>query len=82
MPSGVVPIEAATIDVRSGEAMIVPEMEVPATVLETNISKVGEHLSAAEVGLMSLILPLGVTGESEELVVSGGSYRLYFVIAR
>ena len=31
--------------------MIVLEREVPAVVLETNISKEGEHLSATEVGL-------------------------------
>ena len=50
-PPGVVPAEAATIDVCPGEAMIAPEREVPAAVLETDISDAGEHLSASEVGL-------------------------------
>ena len=40
-----------TIDVRSGEAMIAPEREVPVTVLETDISEAGKHLSTTEVGL-------------------------------
>ena len=39
------------MDVRFGEAMISSEREVPAVVLETDISKAGEHLSAIEVGL-------------------------------
>ena len=50
-PPGAVPAEAATIDVRPGEAMITPEREVPTAVLGTDISEVGEHLSAAEVRL-------------------------------
>ena len=50
-PPGVVPVEAATIDVCYGEAMIALEREVPAAVLETDISKAGEHLSIVEVGL-------------------------------
>ena len=50
-PLGVVPVEAVTIDVRSGEAMIVSKREVPTTVLETDISEAGKHLSAAKVGL-------------------------------
>ena len=40
-----------TIDVRLGEAMIVSEREVPAAVLEADISEAGEHLSTAEFGL-------------------------------
>ena len=50
-PPGAVPAEVATIDVHSGEAMIVSEREVPVAILETDISEAGEHLSAAEVGL-------------------------------
>ena len=50
-PLGVVPVEAATINVRSGEAMITPKKEVPATVLKIDISEAGEHLSTVEVGL-------------------------------
>ena len=37
-PPGVVPAEAATIDVRSGEVMITLKMEVPPVVLEVDIS--------------------------------------------
>ena len=51
MPPGDVPVEAATIDVRLGEAMITSEREVPTAVLEADISEAGEHLSTAEVGL-------------------------------
>ena len=82
-PPSVVPTEAATINVRSGEAMIVSKREVPAAVLdEADISEVGEHLSAAEVGLgnepdSSAI----VTGESEEPDVFSESQGLYFSIA-
>ena len=36
-PPGVVLDEATTIDVHSGEEMIAPEREVPATVLEMDI---------------------------------------------
>ena len=50
-PPGVVPTEAATINVRPGEVMIKPEREVPAAVLGTDISEEGEHLSVAEVRL-------------------------------
>ena len=50
-PLGVVPVEATTVDVCSGEAMIAPEREVPAAVLEMDISEAGENLSAVEVGL-------------------------------
>ena len=50
-PPGVILAEATTIDVRPGELMIAPERKVPTTVLETDISEAGEHLSAAEVGL-------------------------------
>ena len=48
---GVVPAEAATVDVCSGEAMIAPEKQVPDVVLETDISEAGKHFSAVEVGL-------------------------------
>ena len=44
-----------TIDVLSGEVMIGPEREVPLVVLEMDISKVGEHLSVAEVGLGNVL---------------------------
>ena len=50
-PLVAVPAEAATINVRLGETMIALEREVPATVLEMDISEAGEHLSAIEVGL-------------------------------
>ena len=49
-PPGVVPSEAASIDVHPGEVTNVPEREAPAAVLETDNNKVGEHLSTAEVG--------------------------------
>ena len=44
-PPGVVPTEAATVDVCSSEAMIALEREVPAAVLEMDISEVYKHLS-------------------------------------
>ena len=47
-PPGAVSAEVATINVRSGEAMIAPKREVPAAVLETDISEEGEHLSASK----------------------------------
>ena len=73
-PSGAVLTEVATIDVCSGEAMIALEMEVPVAVLEADISKAGEHLSAAEVGLGNEPdSSTRVTGESEEPDVSGES---------
>ena len=50
-PPGTIPAEATTIDVHSSEAMIQPEREVPAVVLETDISEAGKLLSAVEVGL-------------------------------
>ena len=37
-PPGVVPVEAMIVDVCSGEAIIEPEREVPAAVLETDFS--------------------------------------------
>ena len=49
-PSGAVPTESASIDVRPGEAMNALEREAPVTVLETDNSKAGEHLSTVEVG--------------------------------
>ena len=49
-PSGVVPTEVPSVDVRPGEATNVPEREPPTAVLQTDNSKVGEYLSAAEVG--------------------------------
>ena len=48
---GVIPTEAATIDVRSGEAMMASEREFPAAILESDISEASEHLSVIEVGL-------------------------------
>ena len=73
-PSGVVPAEFATIDVRSGEAMIASERKVPAAVLEADISKAGEHLSATEVRLGNEPGSFArVTGEREEPDVSSGS---------
>ena len=50
-PPCVVPADAATIDVRSGEAMIASEREVHTAVLEAGISKTSDHLSIAEVRL-------------------------------
>ena len=71
---GVVPVEAATIVVRSGVAMIASEREVPAVVLEADISEAREHLSAAEVGLSNAHdSSARVTKESEGLDVYGGS---------
>ena len=49
-PLGVVPVEAASIDVRPSEVINAPEREAPTTVLETNNSEVDKHLSVAEVG--------------------------------
>ena len=49
-PQGIVPAEAASIDVHLGEAMNAPKREALATVLETDNSKAGEHLFAAKVG--------------------------------
>ena len=70
-PPGVVLAEVVTIDVRSGEAMIVLEREVPVAVLEANISETGEHLPTAEVGLGNESdSSTRVTGESEEPDVS------------
>ena len=48
-PPGVVPTEVASIDVRPGEMTNAPEREAPVAFLETDHSKVGEHLSAPEV---------------------------------
>ena len=50
-PPGAVPAEAATSDVFPSEAMINTKRDAPATVLGTNFSKVGEHLSTTEVRL-------------------------------
>ena len=73
-PLGAVPAEAATINVFSGEAMVGSEREVPAAVLEANISEAGENLSAAEVGLGNKPdSSTRVTGESEEPDVFSGS---------
>ena len=49
-PPGVVPTEAASIDVHPGEAMNALEREAPAAVLETDNSEAVKHLSATEVG--------------------------------
>ena len=48
-PLGVVPAEAASIDVRPGDVANATGREAPAAVLETDNSEVGEHLSVAEV---------------------------------
>ena len=48
---GVVPTEAASIDVRPGEATNALENEVPSAVLETDNREASEHLFATEVGL-------------------------------
>ena len=54
--------------------MIASEREVPAAVLEADISKVGEHFSAAKIGLGNEPdSSTRVTGESEEPGVSGRS---------
>ena len=50
-PPGVVPTEAASIDVRPGEMTNAPEREAPVAVIEMDNSKAGKHLSAGEVGL-------------------------------
>ena len=42
-PPGVVPAKAATIDVRSGEAMIMSEREILAAVLDADISEAGDQ---------------------------------------
>ena len=82
-PPGAVLTEAATIDVRSGEAMIALERGVPIAVLEVDISEASKHFSASEVALGNEPnSSTRVTGKSEELNVSGGSYGLYFAIAR
>ena len=49
-PSSVAPAKVESIDVRPGEMKNAPEMEAPAAVLEKDHGKVGEHLSATEVG--------------------------------
>ena len=72
-PPGTAPVEGATIDAHLGEAMIASEREVPVAVLGVDISEVGEHLSAAEVGLGNEPdSSARVTRESEEPNVSGG----------
>ena len=50
-PLGVVPAEAASTGVHPDEVMNAFEREASATVLETDNSKAGEHIFAAEVGL-------------------------------
>ena len=73
-PPSVIPAEAATIDVRLGEAMIALEREVPAVVLKADISKADKHLSVAKVGLGNeLDSSVRVTEESEEPGVCGRS---------
>ena len=73
-PPGAVLVEAATIDVRSGEAMIASERGVPVAVLEVDISEASKHFSASEVALGNESdSSTRVTGKSEELDVSGGS---------
>ena len=71
-PPGIVPLEAASIDVRPGEATNAPEREAPAAVLEMDNSEAGEHLSAAEVGLGNEPNSFArITGEIKEPDVSG-----------
>ena len=54
--------------------MIASEREVPAAVLEVDISESGKHLPAVEVGLGNEPdSSARVTGESEEPDVSGGN---------
>ena len=54
--------------------MIASGREVPAAVLEADISEAGEHFSAAKVGLSNEHDSFAiVTGESEVPDVSGGS---------
>ena len=50
MPPGVIPIEAASIDVHFDEVTNAPEREALVAFLETKNSKEDEHLFAAEVG--------------------------------
>ena len=50
-PQGVVPAEAASIDVRPSEVTNALERKTPAAVLKIDHSEVGEHLSATEVRL-------------------------------
>ena len=50
MPPGVVPAEATSTGVHSDEVTNASEREAPTTVLETDNSKAGEHLSIVEVG--------------------------------
>ena len=70
---GVVPVEAATIVVRSGEAMIASKRKVPTAVLEADISEADEHLSVVEVGLSNEHdSSARVTEESEGPDVSSG----------
>ena len=49
-PLGVVPTEAASMDVRPGEVTNAPEREAHVAVVEMDHSKVDKHLSVAEVG--------------------------------
>ena len=49
-PPGVIPVEAASIDVHSDEVTNAPEREAPIAFLEMENSKADEHLFAAEVG--------------------------------
>ena len=56
-----------TIDVRMGEVMIASKREVPAAVLEADISDPGEYLPVAKVGLGNEPNSSArVTGESRE----------------
>ena len=49
-PLGAVPAEAASTDAHPDEVTNAPEREAPVAILETDNSKAGEPLSAAEVG--------------------------------
>ena len=65
-PPSVVHAEVMTINFRSSEVMIGSEREVPAAILEADISEAGEHLSVTEVGLGNEPDSSSrVTGESE-----------------
>ena len=73
-PPGVVPTKAATVDVCSGEAMIALDREVPTAILKTNISEAVSISLPPRLGwVMSLILLLRVTRESEKPDVSFGN---------
>ena len=82
-PLGIVPTEAASIDVHPCEATKVPKREALPTVLEMDNSEAGEHLSTAEVGPSNVPNSFArITGEINEPDVSGGNKGLHFFLAR